>query len=157
MAWMPRAVWWADVLEHEWFLCFIFITPCSPHPFPHFYPDTSYSFLVSPVPSLLFALVVSYHLFKFFLHCNYLRVFNLCFLVPFLYLVSCPILFPFVLTGYDVAFVLIASCFSLLLFLSSEGWICWQGTRRKFILDGQPVHVVCLDSASGWLSVRSQF
>lgn len=24
LAWMPRAVWWADVLEHELFLCFIF-------------------------------------------------------------------------------------------------------------------------------------
>lgn len=31
LAWMPGAVWWADMLQHKWFLCFIFNIPCATH------------------------------------------------------------------------------------------------------------------------------
>lgn len=39
LAWMPGAVWWADMLQHKWFLCFIFNIPCATHHlfFPVFY------------------------------------------------------------------------------------------------------------------------
>ena len=36
LAWMPRALWRADVLEHEWFLCFIFNTTHFPLILNHF-------------------------------------------------------------------------------------------------------------------------
>lgn len=46
LAWMPRAVWWADVLEHEWCLCFIF-NPLLIHFLLFFYSITSCSFCFS--------------------------------------------------------------------------------------------------------------
>lgn len=159
MAWMPRAVWWADVLEHEWFLCFIFNTPCSTHPFPPFYSVTSCSSCFS-VSSLLFLSCCQW---------SFLSFYFFSVIISFIFIHVClstftdshSVSFPIFPLFWLALMLYLFSCwptvFLFFLFLSSEGWICWKGHGGKFILDGPPVHALCLDSASGWFSVTSQF
>lgn len=118
LAWMPRAVWWADVLEHKWFLCFIFNTPCSIHPFP---PFTQLPLTVNVFLSLR-SLVVSYLFLASFLW-NYSFYFHLCFLSLFQIITQFPFPFSLVLTGCKGVFVV--------LFNREWGLDLLEGTRTE--------------------------
>lgn len=135
LAWMPRAVWRADVLEHKWFLCFIFNTPCSTHPFPPITlsPLSVHVFFCLFSFSLSYPLVVNYLFFV----CNYLFIFIFNFVNTFSdsHSISFPIFLCFDWLRWCVCCPVQTHFF---LFLSRT---CWKGHGGKFILDRLPVDV----------------
>lgn len=114
-----------------------------------FLPHLCSSLVLLIIFSLLLFFLCNYRFFKIYIclstftdsHSISFPIFPLFWLATMLYLLSpSPAVFP------------------LFLFLLSERWgFFWKGHRGKFILDGLPVHAVCLDSTSGWFSVTSQF
>lgn len=120
LAWMPRAVWWADVLEHEWFLCFIFNTPCFTYLFP--------PFTLSPLALLV--LLPRRRCLEHFLRVLVDFSSFPCFDRPWRCCVCC----------FRVRVVLVGG--------NVEGNVFWTDCRST---------PECLNRASGWFSVRSQF
>lgn len=106
LAWMPRAVWRADVLEHKWFLCFIFNTPCSTHPFPPFTlsPLTVPVFLPPLCCSLLLSIIFSQLPFLFVIIPLFISSISGTLSQI---LTQFPVPFCFVLTGRDGVFVVL--------------------------------------------------
>lgn len=64
LPWMPGAVWGADMLEHKWFLCFIFNIPCTAHHVFFFstYLTSAMYFCLSFVPVSCYTLIIPYSL-----------------------------------------------------------------------------------------------
>lgn len=131
---------WADVLEHKWFLCYIFNTPCSTHPFPLF---THLLLAMFFSASALFqSNVVNYLVWGSILICNYLFIFFYAFVFLNYFSNSHSIYFLFLFFCFDRdgAFVWFDRVFFFCCFLS-EGQTCGWEHRGRFILDWLSVHV----------------